>query len=111
MGADLTTISKESLAILKNKDLIDINQDPESKQAICVHGCSWWETLTSDPTIYATKSKGDIIALVYNWRPYTHYDNSFSLKDLGVTLKDGEKATVINLWDKTESIPEVTRQT
>jgi len=42
IGADLTTISKESLAILKNKDLIDINQDPESKQAVCVHGCKEW---------------------------------------------------------------------
>jgi len=72
IGADLTKISNESLAILKNKKLIDINQDPLSKQATCVHGCEWWSSISGEPVIYSTKtSSGDIVATIYNWRPFS----------------------------------------
>lgn len=39
IGCDLNTVSEESLAILKNRDLIALNQDPLGKQAVCVQGC------------------------------------------------------------------------
>lgn len=39
IGCDLNTVSEESLAILKNKNLIAVNQDPMGKQAVCVQGC------------------------------------------------------------------------
>lgn len=31
IGCDLTTISKESLAVITNKEIIAVNQDPGSK--------------------------------------------------------------------------------
>lgn len=109
MGADLTKISNESLAILKNKDLIDINQDPESKQATCVHGCDWWSSLAGEPVIYSTKTgNGEIVALVYNWRPFSSDEFSFTLKNLGVNLKEGEIANMVNLWDKTSDKVRIT---
>jgi alpha-galactosidase len=36
IGCDLNTITEESLSILRNKNLISINQDPLGKQATCV---------------------------------------------------------------------------
>lgn len=36
IGCDLNTVTDESLAILKNKNMIAINQDPLGKQAVCV---------------------------------------------------------------------------
>ena len=70
IGSDLTTISASSLSILSNKELIAINQDISAPQARCVQGCdSWMSTLLRRPTVYATKtSKGDIVAVVVNWR-------------------------------------------
>jgi alpha-galactosidase len=41
IGCDLSKISKESLAILKHKELIAINQDPMSFQAKCIIGCDF----------------------------------------------------------------------
>ena len=40
IGADLDKISNESLAILKNKELISINQNGFGNQALCVEGCT-----------------------------------------------------------------------
>lgn len=41
IGADLRTIKNESLEILMNKELIAVNQDPMSTQALCfgLEGC------------------------------------------------------------------------
>lgn len=48
IGCDLSIAPKSSLDILMNKDLIAVNQDPESKQATCFLGCSksevFWRT-------------------------------------------------------------------
>jgi alpha-galactosidase len=39
IGCDINTISADSLTILKNKNMIAINQDSKGKQAVCVEGC------------------------------------------------------------------------
>jgi alpha-galactosidase len=40
IGCDLNTVSSQSLAILKNKWLIAVNQDSLGKQATCVQNCA-----------------------------------------------------------------------
>ena len=40
IGADLSTISTNSLNVLKTQALIDINQDQLGKQAKCSQGCT-----------------------------------------------------------------------
>lgn len=40
IGCDLTTISDDSLAVLKNEQLIAINQYSKGAQATCVYGCT-----------------------------------------------------------------------
>lgn len=39
IGCDLKKIKKKDLDILKNKDIIDLNQDKLGKQAVCMKGC------------------------------------------------------------------------
>ena len=39
ISADLSKISTFSLSILKSRPLIAVNQDPTSKQAVCVYNC------------------------------------------------------------------------
>ena len=73
IGCDLTTVSKESLAILTNEEIIGINQDPGSKQARCFIGCGWWSRFIRSPSVWVTSlSSGEVVATVVNWRevPY-----------------------------------------
>jgi len=47
IGCDLTKVSAESLAILKAKELIKLNQDSLGQQMRCAQNCSWDSTITS----------------------------------------------------------------
>jgi len=49
IGCDLTTVKKDSLDILMNEKLIAVNQDPNSKQAVCTINCSIWHRLIRSP--------------------------------------------------------------
>jgi len=81
IGCDLTAVSKESLDILTNTDLIAVNQDPNSKQATCYLGCSWFDQLTRAPSVYATTlTGGDVVAMVVNWREIHVHDFEFNLE-------------------------------
>lgn len=81
IGADLTSISDESLAILMNKDLISVNQDPDSPQAKCVVGCSSFSRFFRKPSVFATTSKNAAILVIVNWRELPYSGFSFSFKN------------------------------
>jgi len=49
IGCDLTTVKADSLAILMNEKLIAVNQDPNSKQAVCTINCSMWHRFIRTP--------------------------------------------------------------
>lgn len=52
-----------------NEEIIAINQDPESKQATCVLGCSWFDRLMRKPSVWTTTlSGGETVAAIVNWR-------------------------------------------
>ena len=75
IGADLSKISSESLAVLTNEDLIAVNQDPYSEQARCSVGCTWWDKFLRYPTVYHTKlSSGDTVAAITNWRELNYHN-------------------------------------
>ena len=87
IGCDLSTASKDSLDILMNKELIAVNQDPESTQATCFIGCDRWDTFWRRPQVYATKvSGGHTVALIVNWREHAHHDFEFRPADIGVEM-------------------------
>jgi len=68
-----------------NKDLININQDPNSPQATCVSGCNWFNWIFRTFSVYSTKTgNGDIVFAIVNWRELHQSNLKVSLKDLGL---------------------------
>jgi len=85
IGCDLTTVSQDSLDILMNDEIIAINQDPNSEQARCVLGCSWFDSFMRWPSVWTTSlSNGDLVAAVVNWREIRWTDYKFMLSDIGM---------------------------
>jgi len=98
IGCDLTTVSAESLAVLTNKEIIDINQDPGSPQAMCQQGCGWWNSVVRRPSIYSTTlSNGDTVAAIVNWRGTNYSDFKFKLSVIGIVPMPGYKVQVRDL--------------
>jgi len=64
IGADLRTIRKESLDILMNKELIAVNQDPNSYQAVCPWklGC-----IGQVKSVATTMTDGSKVVVITNW--------------------------------------------
>ena len=99
MGCDLTTVSQESLDILTNTDLIAVNQDINSKQATCYLGCSWYDELLRNPSVFATSvTGGDVVAMIINWREVSYKNFQFNLEEIGVVPTQGQVVEVYDLW-------------
>ena len=99
IGCDLTTVRPESLAILKNKWLIDVNQDPESRQATCRIGCDTISEWMRWPQTYATTvSGGDVVAILVNWREVPTDEYLFNFEELGVVPSPSQSVEVTDLW-------------
>lgn len=99
MGCDLTTVSQESLDILTNTDLIAVNQDVNSKQATCYLGCSWYDELLRNPSVFATSvTGGDVVAMIINWREVSYKNFQFNLEEIGVVPTQGQVVEVYDLW-------------
>jgi alpha-galactosidase len=99
IGCDLMTVRSESLAILKNQHIINVNQDPNSKQATCMVGCDWWSTLMRYPQAYATTvTGGDTVAVIVNWREVVQSEFTFNFEELGVVPSSTQKVEITDLW-------------
>lgn len=96
IGADLKSIRKESLDILMNKELIAVNQDPNSEQAKCFgyEGCKG-----QIRTYVTTLSTGAKVVTVTNFLSWPMPTWFFVLKDLGLSLEKHEEAIVTDLYD------------
>jgi alpha-galactosidase len=105
IGCDLATVSNQSLAILKNKEIIAVNQDPKSPQARCVQGCNWWNTLARRPTVHATTlSTGEVVIVVVNWRQISYSNFEVDLSQLGIELQPGQELTVRDLYQQNDIV-------
>lgn len=80
MGNDLVNIRKESLDILKNSEIIAMNQDPLGKQGVCKVNCDFVSNLLRRPQIIATPmANGDVSAVVVNWRELNYGEFEFNV--------------------------------
>ena len=106
LGNDLTKMSKETLEIISNKDLIDINQNPFAYQARKVLDNG--ETEVFARPLFSTVS-GQVAVALLN-RDNKKSNISFSLKDVGIDPLKGYR--IKDLWSKkqyqTSSEPERT---
>lgn len=49
LGMDLENADQKSIETVKNEEIIAINQDPNSSQATCTQGCSWFSSFFRYP--------------------------------------------------------------
>ena len=98
IGCDLSSMTKETLEILSNADVIAINQDPLGKQAVCKQGCDFGNYLNGAvPNVFVGDlANGDIVVSVTNWGNH-ELKVSLPLSLFGIT----GTAVVKELWDKT----------
>jgi alpha-galactosidase len=91
IGADLTKLSNESLAVLTNKDIIALNQDPLGESVV------YLESLSQEGSwqVWAGNVQGGYTVLLLNEKSYTQA-LSFSLSDLGL----GTPHKIVELWSK-----------
>lgn len=86
IGCDLNTVTDESLAILRNRNLIAINQDPLGMQAVCVQGCG-----SNQIEVFGAPQahEGGFYALVaVNWDDYDSHPLSIDFVKLGAAISE-----------------------
>ena len=102
LGCDLDKISNESLAIITNQELIEINQDSLGVQGTCRVNCLVSDVSAGKPQVYSGPlSNGDIAVVVTNWAMFDHGEFSF---DLGLIASSSSATGVIvrDLWTHTD---------
>ena len=87
IGCDLQTVSEDSLAILKNKNLIAINQDILGQQAVCAVNCGY-EDIPEYYQVYTSQileaDGAHVGVLVVNWEDEKSVDVTLDLVELGI---------------------------
>jgi alpha-galactosidase len=91
IGCDVTKMSNDTLAILTNKDVIAISQDPLGVQGHKV-------AKTNDLEVWAGPlSGGDVAVILFNRSPATA---NITAKWADIGLAAGVKVSVKDLWSK-----------
>lgn len=96
IGADLRDIRNESLEILKNKELIAVNQDPMSEQAECfsIDKCTG-----PVGSYFTTMGNGAKVVAIINWSPNAIPEYQFRLRDIGMMVEKGHRAIIRDLYN------------
>lgn len=94
IGADLRTIRNESLEILGNKELIAVNQDPKSEQAVPFG--NFGDEIGGYVT---TLSDGAKVVVITNWGESPVSFANFTLKCVGLSLNKSQRASIIDLYN------------
>ncbi|KAF4185484.1 hypothetical protein CNMCM7927_006691 [Aspergillus lentulus] len=91
IGADLSKLSNESVAVLRNKDIIALNQDSQGQAVRYIESASnegSWQ-------VWAGQVQGGYVVLLLNEKSYPQ-DLSVSFVDLGLGINGPVKTT--ELW-------------
>jgi alpha-galactosidase len=101
IACDLSTIDESSLSILKNSEIISLNQDTLGMQAECISGCDYNNYLygTNINVFYALLYNGDVALSFTNFADYDS-NYTFSLKDIGIN----GTAVIVDLWNYTVTV-------
>ena len=89
IGCDIRNMTDETKAILLNKDVIAIDQDPAARQPYQIGWDSWARHLDN----------GDLALMYVNTTDKERYF-AVSLRDLGLERVNGKKLVVTDLWSK-----------
>lgn len=92
IGCDVTNITKETLGILTNTEVIALNQDP-----LGVQGHKVWNSSSGQDVWAGPLANGDVAVVLLN-RAETDANITAQWSDIG--LKAGTNAAVRDLWMK-----------
>ena len=97
IGCDLASIKNIDLEILKNTEIIAINQDPLGRQAMCIKSCSWlsFHFLHLSPQIWITSLVDSYAVVIMNWNFFPLIWVNIKLGELGIPAGT---YTVRDLW-------------
>jgi hypothetical protein len=103
VGADLSTLSDESKAVLTNQHLIGINQDKLGNQAECVMNCDYSKPASAQQVWQSLVISDDVTGLemalvAVNWDDATPFDFNLDLVALGIASKPQNNCTIKDLW-------------
>ena len=93
IGCDLSSISTQSLNILKNKQLIAVNQDPLGVQATCVLNCA------SDIHVIGAQQSGYYAATVVNWNDNVAQALTLDFALMGAANSFNQACQVWDMWN------------
>ena len=96
IGCDLNTIKQESLDIITNKNLINVNQDEFGKQAVCVQGCG-----SQEVEVFGAPQAHDggyfgIVAV--NWHDEQAKPLTLDFVEIGATGSTNSSCELTDLW-------------
>lgn len=100
LGNDLRTISKKTLSIVTNKELIDLNQDP-----LCYQARKLQDTLgiqTWAKPLGSSTSSGKVAVALLNTNDKTTFV-TLDVNSIGISVKDGY--TIRDLWKHENLLP------
>lgn len=104
IGCDLTNITKESMDILKNKQLIDINQDMFGKQATCVLGCEdGLPTTVYQVQGFHPEDGAYVATLIINWDDEKELDFEYDPVAYKVANSKFDNCVFTDLWTGTKT--------
>ena len=93
IGCDLNNVSPGSLAILKNKQLIAVNQDPLGIQATCILNCA------QDIHVIGAQQKGYFASMVINWNDDVQQALTLDFALMGAAQNFNQVCQVYDLWN------------
>ena len=101
LGCDLDKISKESLEIITNEELIAVNQDSLGRQAFCRLHCTTYDLFMGRPQVYAGPLANDeTVVIVTNWGGSDYGAFEFNFDILGVAAD--QKVIVRDMWTRSD---------
>jgi alpha-galactosidase len=101
IGCDIREMSEETKAILTNKDIIAINQDPAGRQPYLISGNPNSDDYSEMQTWATHLEGGDIAIGIFNLSDHPA-DPFIPLDAIGLSRVSGKGVSVRDLWKKEE---------
>lgn len=95
LGMDLSTITPETLNIISNQNLIQVNQDPGALPATCFVGCDYDSVWSAYATVV---TGGDTVAIIVNWKDTELENITLAGQNVGVVPRHGQNIKVTDLF-------------
>ena len=107
IGCDVRNIDEESLKILKNKDIIRINQDPDGRLPLSLGGPAPFAFIGKNGySLSRLLSDGSVAIGMFNMDDDTEISFQFSLYDVGLDKEHWGRTVLKELYTGEEIRPE-----